>query len=109
MARRNKYNAKATVVDGIRFDSKGEAHHWCKLRMMEKSGLIRKLERQVRFPIVVDGQKVGRRAYVADFSYYTDKGRVVENFKGFDTDMSKFKRELVKAIYSVDVQIVRAS
>ena len=47
--KRNKFNAKKTVIDGITFDSGREALRWCDLRMMELSGVINCLQLQVPF------------------------------------------------------------
>ena len=35
-----KYNARKTVVDGIKFDSKKEAARYSELKLMEKAGEI---------------------------------------------------------------------
>ena len=47
----NKFNAIATTVDGIRFDSLKEARRWGQLRLLEKGGKIRNLRRQVRIDL----------------------------------------------------------
>ncbi len=106
MTRRHKYGATPTTVDGIRFDSQGEATHWCNLQIRERVGEIRNLERQVKFPITISGKQVGKYCLIADFAYFENNERVVEDFKGYETKMSKFKRALVKAIYGVDVRLV---
>ena len=46
MARRHKYSARPTEVDGIRFDSKAEARRYTELRTLEKAGEISHLELQ---------------------------------------------------------------
>ena len=56
--KRNKYGAKKTTVDGITFDSKWEAQRWGELQAMERGGLVRDLERQVKYDIVVNGEKI---------------------------------------------------
>jgi hypothetical protein len=48
----SKYKAKKTVVDGITFDSQKEAQRWCELRLLEKAGVIKNLQRQVPFEII---------------------------------------------------------
>jgi dsDNA-binding SOS-regulon protein len=47
--RKNKYNAKKTVVDGITFHSKKEADRYCELRLLQKAGQISHLELQPVF------------------------------------------------------------
>lgn len=88
---RNKFNAKPTVVDGVRFDSIKEAKRWIYLRQLEKAGEISHLERQPKFklmngdrPVLIrsDRYKNGRQAvYKADFSYFDGEVRIVEDVK----------------------------
>ena len=87
--RGNKFGAVATFVEGIRFDSKTEAGRWHTLRMMAMVGEILDLERQVVFPLLVNGVTIGR--YIADFVYTeTNSGqRVIEDVKGHQTELFK--------------------
>lgn len=88
MRRGNKFGAVAVVVDGIRFDSKIEAGRWQTLRMLEKAGAISRLERQVVFPLLVNGVTIGK--YKADFVYYwPNNERVIEDVKGHQTEIFK--------------------
>lgn len=75
------------------------------LRAQEKRGEIRDLEIQPRFPIIIEGEKIGTA--VMDFAYFKGNERVVEDFKGFDTPLSAFKRKVVEAIYRMKVTVVR--
>lgn len=93
-ARASKFGAKPTFVDGIRFASKKEAARYTALKLLELAGVIRDLERQPRYPIVVNGEPVKIRShgspngravyYVADFRYFDTRTneRVVEDVKG---------------------------
>lgn len=93
--KRNKFNAKKTVADGIYFDSAKEAKRWIYLRQLEKAGEISHLERQPKFklmngdrPVLIRSEryKNGRQAiYTADFSYWRDECRVVEDVKSAAT------------------------
>lgn len=85
----NKFGAVATFVDGIRFDSKAEAGRWHTLRMLAMAGEILSLERQVVFPLLVNGVTIGR--YIADFVYTeTNSGqRIIEDVKGHQTELFK--------------------
>jgi hypothetical protein len=87
--RSNKFGAVATFVDGVRFDSKAEAGRWHTLRMLAMAGEILSLERQVVFPLLVNGVAIGR--YIADFVYTkTNSGqRVIEDVKGHQTELFK--------------------
>lgn len=82
LPKQNKYRNKVVdLASGERFDSKKEYARWCELKLMEQSGLIENLQRQVPF-VLIDKSKYGRAiTYVADF-YYLDCGkRVVEDVK----------------------------
>jgi hypothetical protein len=99
--RGNKSGARSVVVDGIRFDSRGEAVRYQQLVALEAAGEIRALSLQPRFEIQPgftrpDGEKVRPIHYVADFQYQeVQTGRVVvEDFKGFETEAFKLKRKM---------------
>lgn len=113
--RRNKYGVapkeERTSRDGILFDSKGELKRWENLRLWQLKGDIRNLRRQVEYPLVINGETVGK--YVADFVYEkkTQLENVwsenIEDYKGHDTAISILKRKMVKAIYGIEVRIIR--
>ena len=105
MARRNKYNAKKTVVDGIEFDSIREADRYCELKLLEKAKEIRNLELQPRF-LLQDKfrDKMGtthrKIEYVADFMYIDkDDKKIVEDVKGMMTGVYKLKKKLFLNLY----------
>jgi hypothetical protein len=101
----SKYGNKRTVIDGLVFDSKGEAGRWMELRTMEKAGLIERLERQVRISLEVNGHHIC--TYVADFVYYQDDERIVEDFKGKRTDTYMLKSKLFAAIHGQRIKEVQ--
>lgn len=123
--RRNKYGAKrdyrclpcgsAAIVGGlckscgkrepIAFDSRAEGRRYDELRLLENAGQITNLQRQVAYPIVVNGVTVGK--YLADFVYQANGETVIEDVKGKDTALSKFKRKAVQAMTGIPVAIVR--
>lgn len=94
---RSKYRNIRTEIDGIRFDSRAEAVRYQELKLLEKAGKIRQLELQPKFVCYVNGEKVC--TYRADFAYFTDLGRVVEDVKGVRTPVYKLKKKLVEALY----------
>lgn len=108
-ARRSKFGAVRTEVDGISFASKAEARRWVELQQLQAAGEIRKLRRQVRFELPVNDVLVCR--YVADFVYQRKAGagwdEVVEDVKGVETPEFKLKAKLMQAIYRIGIQIVR--
>jgi len=100
-----KYRAVPVTIDGIRFASKAEARRYTDLLLMERGGAIRDLELQPRYPLVVNGVKVG--TYVADFRYVDEAGRVVvEDVKGVRTAVYRIKRLLMRALYGIEIEEV---
>lgn len=74
----NKYNAIKTEADGIVFDSKFEAEKWNELKMLERIGIIKDLQRQVRFILLDEyvnnkGEKIRPISYIADFCFFDMK------------------------------------
>lgn len=96
--RYSKYNAKKTVVDNIKFDSKSEANRYCELKLLEKSGQIKNLKLQPKFPLHLDDKN---RFYIADFQYFEVKtGKdVVEDVKGVKTPVYKLKKARFLNLY----------
>lgn len=107
MRRRNKYNAKPIVIDGIRFASQAEGRHYASLRLLEKAGHISDLELQPKFDCVVNGEKVCR--YTADFRFFDkQQGRLrVQDVKGVKTPVYKLKAKLVRALYGVEIEEIK--
>lgn len=101
--KRPKYGNRKTVVDGITFDSQAEARRWSLLKLLQKGGQIKKLERQVKYLLAVEGVKIAD--YVADFRYIDIKrqAEVVEDVKGVKTPVYRLKKKLMKAIYGIDI------
>ena len=119
----SKYHAKETVVDGIRFDSAGEARRYSELKLLLRSGEISDLRRQVPFVLIPTqrepptvgprgGVRVGKCieqsvVYYADFVYRTRSGEtVVEDTKGVRTEAYKIKRKLMLWIHGIRIKEV---
>jgi hypothetical protein len=110
--KRSKYGIRqdpagkaARTVDGVLFDSAGEANRWKELMLLEQSERIRGLSRQVTIEIAPKRDRLRAVKYVADFHYweYHKTGlvdhefpwrEVYEDFKGADTPVSRIKRNL---------------
>lgn len=105
---RSKYKARKTVVDGITFDSRREAHRYTVLKSMEEDGAIENLRRQVRYELVpafdVDGKHYRPIFYVADFVYREDGKEVVEDVKGMRTDVYRLKSKLFAKRYGMSIK-----
>lgn len=97
--------AVPTEFNGIKFHSKKEAKRYGELLILEKSGQITNLERQVRFPLIGQNGPIltptGKQAhYVADFRYVDwDLGGiwVIEDAKGYQTEISTLKCAIMAA------------
>lgn len=117
-AKRSKYFAQKTPVDGIVFASKKEARRYEQLRQLLAAREIAELVLQPVFPIVIDGQPLkirsegfpGGRAvkYIGDFQYLDLRKnvRVVEDTKGLDTPTARLKRALVEHLYGIRIAMI---
>jgi hypothetical protein len=105
----SKYRARKTTVDGITFDSMGEARRWQELKLLERARLIGCLERQTYFRLEVLGEHICD--YRCDFRYVdlTTNTFVVEDFKGYRTPEYRLKRKLMKACHGIEILETGAS
>ena len=104
---KNKYKNKKIEVDGIIFDSKKEAKRYTELKILEKAGKIRDLKLQPKFELIptlrIEGYKtMPITVYKADFEYMEQEtGKfIVEDVKGFKTDVYKLKKKMFLYRYS---------
>lgn len=91
----NKYNAVKETVDGIKFHSKAEADRYRWLKILERSGIIADLRRQVPFVLIpksVHGRAV---TYRADFVYRKAGREVIEDVKGMRLPVYKLKYRMM--------------
>lgn len=117
--KKRKYNNTPTTritADGteIRFDSKGEASRFDELMILLNAGKIYELKLQPQFTLqeaytTPEGVRVRAIRYVADFSYNTGNGLVVEDVKGgkaTQTRVYKLKKKLMQDRFGITVQEV---
>lgn len=116
-----KYNNKKVEIDGIIFDSKREAERYQELSLLEKAGVIKNLQRQVKY-ILIPAQRepdiIGKRggikpgkviekecSYVADFVYFDNEKQenIVEDTKGFRTKDYTIKRKLMLYVHGIRI------
>ena len=100
----NKYHNRKTEIDGIKFDSKREANRYIELKLMEQAKAIQDLKLQVKFPLVKKSAHGKEIVYVADFVYYEDGHMVVEDSKGYRTDIYKLKKRLMAELYGIEIK-----
>lgn len=99
--KKNKYNAKPTHVDGIRFDSKKEAEYYKQLKLIKENGALIMFLRQTPFHLP------GGVIYRLDFMEFWASGEVdFIDVKGRDTPMSKLKRKQVEELYHIKIKLV---
>ena len=99
----NKYRNKPVMYDGIRFASKKEGDRYAVLKLLEKQGKISDLVLQPKFKVV--GLWLDKRecSYIADFQYTENGEVVVEDTKGFKTDLYLYKRGLMKRDLGIEI------
>lgn len=94
------------------YDSKKEAKRAAELKLLEKAGVISNLQEQVVYELIpsqyriVNGKKkcIERAIkYIADFQYVENGNTVVEDAKGFRTEVYRIKKKLM--LYFHDIQI----
>lgn len=94
-------NVKRKLVNGIEFDSTKEARRYQDLELMQQAGQIFELRRQVPFPIAINGMTVC--VWLADFVYRQAGQDVIEDVKGWKTDVYLLKKKLVQAQYGIKI------
>ena len=108
----SKYKAKKVELDGHTFDSKKEAKRYTELKQMEERGEIDRLLLQVPFELLPPQQtKTGANyravKYIADFMYFKDGQRVVEDVKGYRKGQAyqifQIKKKMLKWFFDIEV------
>ena len=111
VAKRNKYGAKRTIVDGIPFDSKKEAEDYKRALRLQRAGKIKLIMLQVPFivsPGIYDeatGQCLAKpEIWRADrVIHWADDKLTVEDTKGKRTRDYLRKKRRVEAIYGFKI------
>lgn len=96
----NKYQAQKTIVDGITFDSKKEAHRYKELKLLERAGEISSLQLQTPYELQPsfkhNGKTIRAIKYVADFTYTDKAGKIhIEDTKGVKTKEYLIKKKMM--------------
>lgn len=121
--KKSKYkNSFVYTEEGV-FRSKAEYARWKELKLLEKSGEIFHLEREVSIPLIANGNLVGH--YCADAVYSKSEtipykrsqneilffsNAIVEDTKGGEmrTDLFKWKAKHFLAQYGFDIKLNKA-
>lgn len=104
----SKYRNTKCTVDGQAYRSKREAQRHRSLLVMQRSGLIADLQREVPFVLAPSVRYMDKRAtpalrYFADFVYTQDGQRIVEDCKGLRTEGYRIKRHLMLALHGIEI------
>ena len=124
---RKYHSKKVKTAEGMIFDSKKEYKRFCELQIMEASGLISNLQRQVKY-VLIPAQRepdtVGKRggikqgnlierecSYIADFCYQLPTGEtIVEDVKGYKGggaySVFKIKKKLMLHVHNIKIKEV---
>lgn len=100
-----KYRNQPVAQDGEWFHSMKEARRCRELHLRVRIGEITDLQRQVRYPLAVNGVLIA--TYVADFVYREGGASVVEDVKSPATRMERayrLKLKLMRAIHGIEIR-----
>ena len=93
-----KVTRSLTNGDVVTFDSKREAKRFDALYVMAKQGHIKNLTLQPEYEIIPtckhNGTTLRKIKYIADFRYEKNGKIIVEDAKGFHTDVYQLKKRL---------------
>ncbi len=125
--KKSKYGSRKIVRNGIKYDSLKEYRRYCELLLIEKSGAITDLQRQVPFELIPaqyetyerygkKGQRLkdGKRCieksvvYCADFTYKENGKLVVEDTKSEATKTKDYilKRKMMLYFHGIRIREV---
>ena len=104
---RSKYGNRKVTYYGMTFDSKHEGERYLFLRSEQLAGRISDLRCQVPFEVIPKTGKERATKYIADFVYKdADGNTVVEDAKGYRTEVYRLKRKLMLWQYGVEIREV---
>lgn len=118
----SKYHSRKITRDGETFDSIKEYNRWKELKLLERTGEITELQRQVKFKLIPTqrepcsemnkngifkkGKVLEREcSYIADFTYKNRLGfQVVEDVKGYKTEAYRIKKKMMLYFHHIQIQ-----
>jgi len=116
-AAHSKYRNTPVVILDVRFASQGEASRWHELQLLERSFYVKELQRQVPYRLLTlanTGKPGLVGLYVADFTYFEAVHPrvgpwtfIVEDFKGHQTELFRWKRRHFELQYGIPIRITR--
>lgn len=89
-----KYNNKKVIVDGMKFDSIQEGKRFVELKLRQRVGDISSLVCHPKFDLQPSFKKNGKIiqaiTWSADFSYWFEGKRVIEDVKPWNKERQEF-------------------
>jgi hypothetical protein len=104
---RSKFKAKKTTVDGVGFDSLGEAARYVQLLDRQRRGEIRNLVTHPKYELKIGTIRIGQ--YSGDYSYEELRDGewfpVLEDYKARATKTEAYglRKKLIRALYGIDI------
>lgn len=112
-----KPKEERTSADGIVHDSASEMRRWLQLRLLESQGVVRNLQRQIKFDMIVNNRPIrtpsGRvKTYTLDFMYerQNEAGEwvtIYNEHKGYMLPLDAFKIAVFEAMLGVEVLVTK--
>lgn len=104
-----KFRNRPCEVEGIWFQSTAEAKRYCDLRILERAGKIRDVQRQVPFELHTPNTARYLGKHLVDFAYTeVESGeRIYEEVKGVDHRFGAWKRAHVEGQYRITIRVIR--
>ena len=103
----SKYGNRRVLTPEGWFDSKRELTRWGDLKLLQAAGKIADLKRQVVYELLpactLGGQRHRPIRYVADFVYFENGERRVEDAKGYRNRVYALKRRLMWQVLNIEV------
>ena len=104
---KNKFHAKITEAEGIKFGSKKEAAQFRELQARQHAGEIKFFLLQVPFLLPGVAENGKRTRHYLDFMAVRMDGQIEYiEVKGRDLPMGKLKRRQVEELYGIKIQVV---
>ena len=106
---RQKYGNIPSEYRGNIYDSKAERNYALFLDSEQRKGRIKGWQRQVHFPLIVNGKRIAE--VIWDFQVeYPDGHFEIAEVKGYPTETFKLKEKLFRALYpNQRLKIIKAS
>jgi hypothetical protein len=99
----SKYKSNKIIIDGIKFDSKKEGSRYIQLKALLDNNKISNLELQKEYILQPSYKKNGKTirkiSYFADFVYNENDKVIVEDVKGYKTEIYKLKKKIFEYKY----------